>query len=59
MPDRRTPPATRIVSHVPFIEPVEKRLDNRMPVYFLPGGTEDIIKLELVSLPDHACRKNL
>jgi zinc protease len=48
MPDRKSPPQTSIITHVPFIPPKKMTLDNQVPVYFLKGGTEEILKIEWV-----------
>lgn len=48
MANRKEPPDTRIIEEVPFIQPVEAVLGNGLPVYLLEGGTEDILKVELV-----------
>jgi zinc protease len=48
MAERKEPPDTRIVEEIPFIQPVEAVLSNGLPVYLLEGGTEEILKLELV-----------
>jgi len=48
MPNRKQPPPVHIVSDIPFIKPKGVKLDNGLPVYFLEGGTEEFIKIELV-----------
>lgn len=48
MPDRKTPPQNRLITHVPFIAPEKESLDNGFPVYLLPGGTEEIMRIEWV-----------
>lgn len=48
MPDRKTPPQNYIITHIPFIPPVKRPLSNGFPVYLLPGGTEDIVKIEWI-----------
>ena len=48
MPDRKSPPQTSLITHVPFIPPEKTTLDNRVPVYFLKGGAEEILKIEWV-----------
>lgn len=46
--DRTTAPKTTLDTKIPFIQPEELILDNGLKVYLLHGGTEDIVKLELV-----------
>lgn len=48
MPDRKTPPKNRIITQLPFIEPGKRLLDNGFPVYYLEGGTEEIMKIEWI-----------
>ncbi len=48
MAERKGPPPTGIIEEIPFIKPVEATLTNGLPVYLLEGGTEDILKIELV-----------
>ncbi len=48
MTDRNTPPSVGIPDALPMIEPEELVLDNGLPVYLLEGGSEEILKIELV-----------
>lgn len=48
MADRKDPPPVGIVQDLPLINPREATLTNGLPVYLLEGGTEDILKIELV-----------
>ncbi len=50
MTDRSTPPAIRLTDSIPFIRPQSHLLDNGLTVCFLEGGSEDIMKIELVFL---------
>jgi predicted Zn-dependent peptidase len=48
MADRHNPPANQVIADIPFIRPAEATLGNGLPVYLLEGGTEDVVKVELV-----------
>ncbi|MFO7977923.1 MAG: pitrilysin family protein [Bacteroidales bacterium] len=48
MPDRKIPPQNYIITHIPFIPPVKSSLSNGFPVFLLPGGTEDVVKIEWI-----------
>lgn len=48
MTDRTIPPLTRLDAGFSFMKPVEMRLDNSLPVYILEGGTEDVVKIDMV-----------
>ncbi len=48
MPNRKQPPPINIVSDIPFIKPKGVEMDNGFPVYFLEGGIEEFVKVELV-----------
>ncbi len=37
-----------LATELPLIKPLASRLDNGLPVYYLEGGTEDILKAEMV-----------
>lgn len=50
MNDRRTPPGTSIITHLPFLYPEKRKLGNGVPVYLVEGGTEDIVRVELIFL---------
>lgn len=50
MPDRTQAPARTDQFDVPYINPESFRLDNGLQVYFLKGGTEDFVKIEVVFL---------
>jgi zinc protease len=50
MTDRRTPPETSIITHLPFLYPIKRKLGNGVPVYLVEGGTEDIVRVELIFL---------
>lgn len=47
-PDRTRAPRTQIVTHVPYIKPLAASFPNDLPVYFMDGGTEAFLKVELV-----------
>jgi zinc protease len=48
MADRKDPPPTRIIEEIPLVKPREATLANGLPVYLMEGGTEEILKIELV-----------
>lgn len=48
MPDRKKPPKTELITSIPFINPTGARLPNGLPIYFMEGGTEDFLKVEMV-----------
>ncbi len=50
MPDRTQAPKTTAQFDIPYIEPKTVQLANNLPVYFLPGGSEEFVKIELVFL---------
>ncbi len=50
MINRQQTPATSIITHLPFIVPERGRLGNGVPVYLVEGGTEDIVRVELLFL---------
>jgi len=50
MINRQLTPATSIITHLPFIVPERGRLGNGVPVYLVEGGTEDIVRVELLFL---------
>ncbi|HSV88387.1 MAG TPA: pitrilysin family protein [Bacteroidales bacterium] len=50
MPNRNTPPLVSIVGQLPSLVPELTKLPNQVPVYFLNGGSEGIIKIDLLFL---------
>lgn len=48
MVNRKKAPPKYIDTEIPLIAPRRVRLDNDLPVYFLEGGNQDIIKVELL-----------
>ncbi len=48
MVNRKIRPVGTISSEIPFIEPRVIRHENKLPVYYLEGGTEEITKVEFV-----------
>ncbi|MFO7998238.1 MAG: pitrilysin family protein [Bacteroidales bacterium] len=48
MVNRKDPPPTRIIEELPHIGVREAVLGNGLPVYLLEGGSEDVLKAELV-----------
>lgn len=50
MTNRQTPPGTSIITHLPFLYPEKRKLGNGVPVYLVEGGTEDIVRVELIFL---------
>ena len=48
MVNRKKAPPKHIDTEIPLIAPLGMRLENELPVYYLEGGTQDIIKVELV-----------
>lgn len=48
MPDRRTPPAFTSNLHFGLIQPEVAALAGGVPVYFVKGGEQNVLKIELV-----------
>ncbi len=48
MVDRKNPPETSISEGIVHIAPEELLLDNGLKVYVLPGGAEEVLKIDLV-----------
>jgi zinc protease len=48
MTDRSIPPLHKPDSSFSFLRPEEIRLGNGLPVYLLEGGTEEVVKVDLV-----------
>lgn len=48
MINRQTPPATSLIAPLPFSLSGKHRLSNNVPVYLIMGGTEDIVRIELL-----------
>lgn len=48
MINRKDMPPVRLTTDLSLITPKADRLSNGLPVYYLEGGTEEIIKIELV-----------
>ncbi len=48
MKNRKQQPPVYIDARLPLIKPAATRLGNGLPVYFLEGGTEEIVKVEVV-----------
>lgn len=48
MPDRTQPPGKELIAGIPYIKPLGAKLGNGLPVYFLEGGTEEFVKIDLV-----------
>ncbi len=48
MINRKNPPATSLIAPLPFLTPEKSVLSNGVPVYIVDGGTEDIIKVEIL-----------
>jgi len=60
MPDRTQAPKTTAHFEIPYIQPKTAKLANGLPVYFLEGGSEAFVKIELVFLSgSHDQRKPL
>lgn len=47
-PDRKIMPAITPVSHIDFLVPEKKILDNGSEVYLLKGGDQEIVKLDFI-----------
>lgn len=47
-PDRSTPPPVHDIERVEFIPPQEHRLSNGIPLYEMHGGTEEVVRVELM-----------
>ncbi len=47
MPDRKHAPPRGPITRPPYIKPQAILLDNGLPVYFLQGGTDEFVKVEL------------
>ncbi len=50
MVNRKQQPPTRLITHLPFISPQKGLLGNGVPVFLVEGGTEDIVRVELLLL---------
>ncbi len=50
MPDRTQAPSTKLQLDIPYIKPQATVLGNGLPVYFIEGGSEEFVKVELVFL---------
>jgi zinc protease len=48
MVNRKEIPKVSLTTELPLIKPLADRLDNGLPVYYLEGGTEEILKVEMV-----------
>ncbi len=48
MTNRKHPPPKQLVTQIPYIKPRAAELDNGLPVYFIEGGTEEFVKVEMV-----------
>jgi zinc protease len=48
MLDRKTPPPFVYSTSFDLIEPLHQRLVNNVDVYFVPGGNQEVIKVEMV-----------
>ncbi len=48
MLNRKNPPPRKYIQGIPYIKPKEANLDNGLRVYYLEGGTEDFVKVELI-----------
>ncbi len=48
MTNRKQQPPVYIKTELPLIRPKAIRLKNGLPVYYLEGGTEEIVKIEIV-----------
>ncbi len=48
MINRKDMPKVKLTTELSLITPKADRLNNGLPVYYLEGGTEEIIKIELV-----------
>jgi len=48
MVNRKQQPPVSMETELPLINPQASRLSNGLPVYFLEGGTEEIVKVEIV-----------
>ncbi len=60
MPDRTQAPKTSAQFEIPYIKPKTVQLPNGLPVYFVEGGSEEFVKVELVFLSgSHDQRKPL
>lgn len=48
MPDRKSPPPFVHSTTFQLIEPVRVTLPNAVEVFFIPGGDQDVLKIELI-----------
>lgn len=48
MINRNNPPATSLVAPLPFLMPEKLVLSNGVPVYLVNGGTQEIIRIEML-----------
>ncbi len=48
MINRKIHPEFKEITKINILEAEQKKLDNNIPVYILKGGTQDIIKLDLI-----------
>ncbi len=48
MLDRNTPPIFKQVDNIHFFDPVKANLSNNIPVNYLSGGSQDIIKVDFI-----------
>lgn len=46
--NRTQAPSFNQVSSIAFIEPVKTQLDNGVPVYYISGGSEEILKISFI-----------
>ncbi len=48
IPQRNHPPEIKLSDKVRFLKPEKRTLDNGLPAYFIKGGTQNIVKVEMV-----------
>jgi len=46
--NRTQAPPFNQVSSIAFLEPVKTQLDNGVPVYYISGGSEEILKISFI-----------
>ena len=48
MPDRKKSPQLQVLQKIKITEPVLQHLDNRIPLFSINTGEQDVVKIELL-----------
>ena len=48
MLNRKIQPAVNPIEHIDYVRAEKRLLSNGIPVYFINGGTQDVVKVDFI-----------